>query len=376
MSIIKKKDDKKWRYVAGYHDRFGRYKRKSSKWFDSKKECKEQEALFLASKTHSASNLSFKALFIQWHEFSSRNNTFRTVTDKRTSIETYCPDLMDVKVEKITPGMIQFEFDQPEFKRLSTNRKNKVHGYLKSMFRYAIDFHGLDVNPMDPIPRFKKTHEENMREMKVYTPDEFKRFEMEIDDETSRALIHTLYYTGMRLNECRSLRFKDIKGNKIDLKEQYDDKTKTWVALKTKGSVRTITLDRSTMMVIANQRDRYASLPYFTNEWFIFGGLEKVPHTTLTRHKNDAIDRAGLHRIRLHDLRHSHVSFLINQGVDYYQISKRLGHSSISITLDRYGHLLDRDESDIIGALNTLENRATIYATKSEKTMPKENKRH
>ena len=53
-------------------------------------------------------------------------------------------------------------------------------------------------------------------------------------------------------------------------------------------------------------------------------------------------------------MRHSHVSMLIDQGVNIYKISKRLGHSSIRMTLDRYGHLLDRDETEILDAIDNI----------------------
>lgn len=56
--------------------------------------------------------------------------------------------------------------------------------------------------------------------------------------------------------------------------------------------------------------------------------------------------------IRIHDFRHSHASYLISKGVNMYKISKRLGHSSITMTMDRYGYLMPKDEDEILNAIN------------------------
>lgn len=65
-----------------------------------------------------------------------------------------------------------------------------------------------------------------------------------------------------------------------------------------------------------------------------------------------ATRRAGLEGLRFHDLRHSHVSYLIDAGIDPERVSKRLGHARTSITLDQYTHLMDTDEEAILRALN------------------------
>jgi integrase len=74
------------------------------------------------------------------------------------------------------------------------------------------------------------------------------------------------------------------------------------------------------------------------------------------RHWKPAVERAGLpSALRFHDLRHTHVAFLIAQGWDAYRISRRLGHSSIKTTLDRYGHLLpDEDDEGLARAGRSL----------------------
>ena len=86
-------------------------------------------------------------------------------------------------------------------------------------------------------------------------------------------------------------------------------------------------------------------------DWFIFGGYDQFNQTTVTRIKNEACAKANLKQIRIHDFRHSHASNLIEAGVNMYKISKRLGHSSVTITMDRYGHLIDQDGDEILDAM-------------------------
>ena len=121
--------------------------------------------------------------------------------------------------------------------------------------------------------------------------------------------------------------------------------------MKSQGSTRFVALDKETLRRINEQMDKYSSMPGFSSDWFIFGGYEPMSRTAIDYMKKKAIESTSLTPIRIHDFRHSHASYLIEKGVNVYKISKRLGHSSISITLDQYGHLMDREENEILNAI-------------------------
>ena len=80
----------------------------------------------------------------------------------------------------------------------------------------------------------------------------------------------------------------------------------------------------------------------FPNE----NGMPLNPENLIKREFHSALDRAGLRRIRFHDLRHSYASILISQGENIKFIQSQLGHSSAKTTLDRYGHLMPNLEND------------------------------
>jgi integrase len=89
----------------------------------------------------------------------------------------------------------------------------------------------------------------------------------------------------------------------------------------------------------------------------VFGGVRSLPITNIQRELEKGIAASGVKPIRLHDLRHSHASNLIAEGVPIIAVSKRLGHASITITLDTYAHLLERTEDEMMATINAFRQK-------------------
>ena len=85
---------------------------------------------------------------------------------------------------------------------------------------------------------------------------------------------------------------------------------------------------------------------------YLFGGECPLAVTTIARYFSQAIEETGVRRIRLHDLRHSHATWLINNGANIVAVSKRLGHASIEQTLQTYTHLLQESDNDLVRKIN------------------------
>ena len=92
----------------------------------------------------------------------------------------------------------------------------------------------------------------------------------------------------------------------------------------------------------------------YSKEWFVFGNSIPFKETTICNQKNKYCKTADLRQIRIHDFRHSCASFLINQGASIALVSKYLGHSNISITLNTYTHLYKSELNDITKIINNL----------------------
>jgi len=117
-------------------------------------------------------------------------------------------------------------------------------------------------------------------------------------------------------------------------------------------SVRVITINDSLCRRLLDLKESsQKKYPQFTDEYFIFGGKNPLPPTTIERKKNIAVKDSGVKRIRIHDLRHSHASMLICNGMNIVSVSKRLGHSDVNMTLKVYTHLLDKYDSQMMDFL-------------------------
>ena len=343
---------KQYAYQVYYTDVFGERKRKHSKWYDTQKECKEKEALFvIKSQENDIYDIKFKDLANEYIEYSSKSNTPKTKLDKQMMLRKYCDMLSDRNVNSITSAYMKQVRDYIDDLGLSTSRKNRILGFINSVFKHGVKFYGLKTNTMSIVDRFAKSDEEKIAEMDIYTINEFNRFLDAIDDshEEFRRFYFLLYWTGMRLNEAMSLTFNDYTRKYINVYRQCVNGQ--WTGLKTKGSKRRIAIDKDLYSILDEQYQKYKDYPEFSMDWFIFGGYNQFNQTTVTRIKNEACAKANLKQIRIHDFRHSHASNLIEAGVNMYKISKRLGHSSVTITMDRYGHLIDQDGDEILDAM-------------------------
>lgn len=92
----------------------------------------------------------------------------------------------------------------------------------------------------------------------------------------------------------------------------------------------------------------------FNKEWFVFGNSLPFSETTIQEYKNKACKLAKVKQIRIHDFRHSCASLLINKGASIALVSKYLGHSNISITLNTYTHMYQSELDNMVKILNNL----------------------
>ena len=90
------------------------------------------------------------------------------------------------------------------------------------------------------------------------------------------------------------------------------------------------------------------------DDYFVFGGPKPLAPTTINRYKKKACSKAKIRPITLHQFRHSHATLLLNNGIVLHEISKRLGHSKTSTTLDIYTHSSLTQEKRVLKTLNSL----------------------
>jgi integrase len=174
--------------------------------------------------------------------------------------------------------------------------------------------------------------------MKILTPEEIKSFLRTVNPKYGVFFL-TAILTGMRRGELLGLQWGDIdwKHNQIHVKRALDNTTKQFSAPKTRAAKRKIDIPpRLTRELFRLTEGKGNDEPVFCND----EGSPLNDDSLVKRQFLPALDRAGVKRIRFHDLRHTNVSLRIEQGQNNVYISKQIGHSSAKITLDVYSHLM------------------------------------
>ena len=165
-------------------------------------------------------------------------------------------------------------------------------------------------------------------------------------------IFHTLIWTGLRRSELLGLRWSDLNLEMASMQVRQSlvrlqDGRYVIEQPKTSKGIRSLDLAPSTCISLndhlENQKRDAALLGIpFSETHFVFGHPDGSPRTpsTVTQQFRRTAKRAGFSNVRLHDLRHTHASLMLQQGTDIKTISTRLGHSSVAFTMDTYAHML------------------------------------
>lgn len=225
----------------------------------------------------------------------------------------------------------------------ATKTKNVTLTYVRAVFAYWSDVYGYP-DSAKTLKNFKKTDDEIMEEMKVWTPDEFNKFLSCVDDRLYQIYFRLLFWTGCRRGEGIALQCSDLTDGWINIHASQRDATTGLKPTKTKGK-RKIQIDDVLNKELHELKDYYKT-------GYLFGGDHALAPTNISRIFNAGIKASGVKKIRLHDLRHSHATWLINNGVNIVAVSKRLGHTSIEQTLKTYTHLLESTDNNMMSIIN------------------------
>ncbi|UJL47082.1 site-specific integrase [Virgibacillus sp. NKC19-16] len=246
---------------------------------------------------------------------------------------------------------------------LSNKSINNIMICLKCIFDKALEEHVITINPCNSVKNLPL----DKKQMKFWTPDQFKEFISLINDEEEflfKAYYTTGYLTGMRCGEMLALNWNDIDEYRREINVYksltYIDKEIVITEPKTKNSIRRISINSKLLALLKTWRKKQQllfsklNIPHSGNT-HIFQYREKAPTKDIFSRRIRTICKRGeLIPIRQHDLRHSHVALLIHQGEDYPIIKERLGHASIKTTIDVYGHLFPNKQKETADKLDDL----------------------
>ena len=202
------------------------------------------------------------------------------------------------------------------------------------MFKHAVKWGYIKYSPAEGVERPRVEKEE----MDVLTPEEIRLF---LDHVTLkyRTFFLTAILTGLRRGELVGLQGQDIDWNH----NQIHVRRSLWrgqvVSPKTKSSARRVDMTPTLAQDLRRHKFSYST----KDSDFVFCNAEGKsldPGAIVRRQFLPALERAGVKRVRFHDLRHTNVALRLEQGQNIKYIQNQLGHASIQTTIDRYGHLL------------------------------------
>lgn len=206
----------------------------------------------------------------------------------------------------------------------------------------------------------KPTRKEMKKEMQIWELEEFVKFQSVVDDVMWQAFFSCLFYSGCRVGELLALSDSDVMfdngtysliiNKNLSRKGHASDRKYTISPPKTAGSNRTVALPQA-MNEILDTYLKYKAEKSIAGD-FLFGGDTPLSETTYQRRFREYAETANIKKIRIHDLRHSHASMLIHLNVPITVVSKRLGHSSIDMTLKRYAHCYSDADAVALTAIN------------------------
>lgn len=239
-------------------------------------------------------------------------------------------------------------------KNFSNSYNNSLYTEFNSFFRFCCDYYNLPCNIVSKVGNFKKKYEEKRSDF--YTIKEFKRFIKCVDNNIYKQFFNLMFFTGTRPSEAMALKFSDLQGDYISITKSIQRKGKREIDTpKNKSSIRKIKIDNFLKRdLLKLKKDYITKYGNFNENYFIFGGIKPLSPTSIDRYKEKACFKAHLRPITLHQFRHSHATLLLQNGIIINEISRRLGHSRVSTTLNIYTHTDLAQEKRAINTLNSL----------------------
>ena len=342
MAAYKDKNGK-W-YISVYYDTWnGKRSRKVKRGFSTKREALEWEREFLNQEKGDL-DMTF-ASFVELYKKDMKDRLKLNTWIMKTSVidQKILPYFKDKKMSAIkATDIIAWQntlltWRDEKGKGYSPTYLKTIHNQCSAVFNHAVRYYELKSNPAAKAGNMGK---EKTKEMLFWTKPEYLSFSQSMMDKpVSYYAFEKLYWCGLRLDfnfEKQTIRINKSY-QRIDCEDVITDP-------KTPRSNRTVQMPD---FLASEMKDYIRSLYGLAPDERIFPISKNYLHREMDR----GCEETGVKRIRIHDLRHSHVSLLIEMGFSAVAIADRVGHESIDITY-RYAHLFPTTQKEIASKLN------------------------
>ena len=352
MGVYKEQNGNTWRVIYRYTDWKGERKQTQKRGFKTKREAKawEHDQLTKQGADLDMKFKSFIELYTNDLKMRLKENTWAT---KEHIIRTkLLPYFANLKLSSITPQQIiswqnkLLSYRDEKGRPYSPVYLKTVHNQLSAVFNHAVKYYNLRENPCKKAGSMGK---KKNREMEFWTKDEYLKFAETLKDKPlSFYAFEMLYWCGIREGELLALTPSDF-----DFAKRTVSITKSYQRLKGQDLITTPKTEKSNRIItmpkfLAEEMQTYLNMLYGIGpDDRVFAVTKSYMYRELKRGAKEA----GIKCIRVHDLRHSHVSLLIDMGFSATAIATRVGHESIDITYN-YAHLFPSKQTEMADKLD------------------------
>jgi integrase len=367
MAVYRNKDKSgrtiSWRAVIDVTDPVSgnRTRRGDGKTYRTKREAEAAEAELKAKRDGGilvdASRDTVNDLLDRWYDTKRGTITTRTLASYEVAIRVHLkPMIGHVKLQELKHADIQSVVNRwRDAPRMGPKSIRACVSVLKQAYAQGLRERLVAINPVEGIqlPAVKRR-----KNLKVWTPGEVAAFlEISLDDPLSPAW-HLFVLEGMRRSEALGLRWSDLNWREdgrvsahISQTVLADSSVKGRAVIedrtKTAAGARTVLLTTETARMLRDHRDRQAfkrkqcGASWIDHDLIVSTSLgTPVNPSNVQRNQNRIMTTAGVPRLTTHDLRHTAATLMLLAGVPIKIVSEKLGHASVTITMDIYSHVL------------------------------------
>lgn len=351
MPAYKDKDGK-WFLVLRSRDWSGKLRQTTKRGFSTKREALEYESV-CRLKENASLDMPFSA-FVELYrkDMGSRIREHTWLTKNSIIDDKLMPFFGKMPMNSISPRDIMkwqnsmMDYRDADGKPYSPTYLKTMHNQLSAIFNHAVRYYDLRSNPAAKVGNMGKG---KSGEMLFWTKEEYLTFaEAIMDKPLAYYSFEILYWCGIRVGELLALTRKDI-----DLDNKTLSITKSFQRLKGRDVITPPKTDKSVRTIImpdflCEEIEEYINSLYGLRD---SDRLFPVTKSWLHREIVRGCKASGVKQIRVHGLRHSHVSLLINMGFSAVAIGSRVGHESVDITY-RYAHMFPTEQTDMADKLD------------------------
>lgn len=353
MPAYKNKSGKGWFVKFRIYDRQKKVKYITKRGFSTKHDALEFENNYKLTQSGSSS-MKFRD-FVQLYLDSIRPRLKESTMVMKENIinNRLLPFFGEMKMDAITTAdvlkwqneMLQY-LDSKSKRPFARSYLKTLHNQLSAVFNFGIKFYGFKVNPAATVGNMGS---DKRLAINFWIPEEYKQFaDIIMKYPIAYYCFEVLYWTGIREGELLALTPADI-----DLDARTIRISKTYHVIKGREVITNPKTLKSNRIVSIPKRLAEELADYMKMIYALAPSerLFPVSKTFLSKKLHEGARKAGVKQIRVHDLRHSHISMLIDMGYSAVAIADRVGHETVTITF-RYSHLFPSREQKMIDDIN------------------------